>query len=193
MILRGGIPALLLAVVLAVAFSMPCRAETLPQELSVESNGRAVALTRYAAPGEAPRSAVLILHGVSGFDANREAYVGLALELARNGIDAYLVSYYAPGASRSCYCFDVWAATIADVTSAILRRPEARRVGLLGFSLGGGVAVTSAHDPRVAALVVFYGFNPNTARRARLPPLLVLHGDADDNVPLRDGQDLVEL
>jgi carboxymethylenebutenolidase len=58
------------------------------------------------------------------------------------------------------------------VTTAILRRPEASgRVGLLGFSLGGAVAATSARDPRIAALVVFYGFIPNSqrARIDRLP------------------------
>jgi len=69
------------------------------------------------------------------------------------------------------------------------------RVGLLGFSLGGAVAATSARDPRIAALVAFYGFIPNSqrARIDRLPPLLVLHGDADDNVPLLFGQNLLSL
>jgi carboxymethylenebutenolidase len=57
------------------------------------------------------------------------------------------------------------------------------------------VAATSARDPRIAALVVFYGFVPNGQRSRidRLPPLLALHGDADDDVPLLLGQNLVSL
>jgi carboxymethylenebutenolidase len=69
-------------------------------------------------------------------------------------------------------------------------------VGLLGFSLGGAVAVASARDPRIGALVVFYGFIPLDQQRARtnhLPPLLVLHGEADSTEPLRSSQDLVDL
>src|SRR5437667_208498 len=57
------------------------------------------------------------------------------------------------------------------------------------------VAAASARDPRIAALVVFYGFIPNGqhARIDRLPPLLLLHGDADDNVPLLFGQTLLSF
>ena len=43
--------------------------------------------------------------------------------------------------------------------TAILRRPEASgRIGLLGFSLGGAVAIASARDRRVGAAVIFYGW-----------------------------------
>jgi len=117
--------------------------------------------------------------------------------LADNGIDADLVRYFGLGSGPRCYCWDDWAQTIANVMTSILRRPEASgRVGLLGFSLGGTVAVLSARDPRIGALVVFYGFIPNDTQRARidrLPPLLVLHGAADENVRLSSGMELVTL
>ena len=56
------------------------------------------------------------------------------------------------------------------------------------------VAVASARDTGVVALVVFYGFMPPEPRPSAepLPPLLALHGDADDRVPLKEGRELVE-
>jgi carboxymethylenebutenolidase len=188
----------ILAMACFIVLTTPCTAaEVVPQELSVDSNGRAVAVTRYAAAGTAARPAVLVLHGSSGIEVNPQAYASHARKLAHSGIDAYLVRYFTPGSNGTCRCWDTWAGTVANVATAILRRPEASgRIGLLGFSLGGAVAVASARDPRIAALVVFYGFIPNdqqSARTDRLPPLLVLHGDADDHVPLRSGQDLVSL
>jgi carboxymethylenebutenolidase len=184
------------AIACAMVFTASCAAaEVIPQELAVDSNGGAVAVTRYAAEGTASRPAVLVLHGAGGIDVDPQAYARHGLTLAESGIDAYLVRYFGSG-DRSCGCWDVWAERVADVTTAILQRPEASgRVGLLGFSLGGAVAATSARDPRIAALVVFYGFIPNSQRGRidRLPPLLALHGDADDDVPLLSGQNLLSL
>jgi carboxymethylenebutenolidase len=60
---------------------------------------------------------------------------------------------------------------------------------------GWAVAVISARDPRIAALVVFYGFIPHNdrAHTGPLPPLLVLHGNADTDVPLQSGEDLKRM
>jgi carboxymethylenebutenolidase len=170
-------------------------AEVLPEALSVDHGGRIIAVTRYAAAGEAPRPGVIVLHGSSGLDAGRAAYAQHAMTLAENGMDAYLVSYFGARSGLGCHCPHIWAETVADVTAAIRRRPEASgRVGLLGFSLGGLVALASARDAGVAALVVFYGYMPPEPRPSTepWPPLLALHGDADGNVPVKLGRELVE-
>lgn len=184
------------ALALTIAPVASCAAAEV-QELSIDNNGRAIAVTRYAADGANPRPAVLVLHGSGGIEVNPEAYARHARALAENGIDAYLVRYLGLGSGAGCYCWDVWAQTVADVATTILGRPEASgRIGLLGFSLGGAVAVAGARDRRVGALVVFYGFIPNDAQRSRierLPPLLVLHSAADENVRLSSGKELAEL
>jgi carboxymethylenebutenolidase len=177
-----------------IAFVVSCAAA---EDFSIDSNGRAIAVTRYAAEGAQARPAVLVLHGFRGIEVDPEFYARHARSLAENGIDAYLVRYFGLGSGPRCYCWDDWAQTTTNVTTSILRRPEASgRVGLLGFSLGGAVAVVGARDPRIGALVVFYGFIPNDTQRARidrLPPLLVLHGAADENVRLSSGMELVTL
>jgi carboxymethylenebutenolidase len=55
------------------------------------------------------------------------------------------------------------------------------------------VAVASARDAGVTAPVVFYGFMPPEPRPGAgpLPPMLALHGEADDKVPLAWGRELV--
>jgi carboxymethylenebutenolidase len=169
------------------------------EEFTVKVKGRALTIMRYAAEGENARPAVLVLHGSSGFGVGHQAYDYAATTLAVYGIDAYLVPYFGPGESAACSrmasCFEAWTETVADVMTAILKRPESSgRVGLLGFSLGGAVAFASARDPRVGAAVIFYGFIPGNWRGGpgRLAPLLVLHGDNDNIVPLSAGRGLVE-
>ena len=49
----------------------------------------------YAAPGKAPRPAVIILHGRQGIGAFHAFYQRSAQAIAQAGIDAYLLSYYA--------------------------------------------------------------------------------------------------
>jgi hypothetical protein len=83
-----------------------------------------------------------------------------------------------------------WAAAVDAVAGVVLARKESSgRVGLMGFSNGGFIAVAAAADPRISALVVFYGGVPEAVpdRLARLPPLLALHGQADRTIPIAEG------
>jgi len=91
----------------------------------------------------------------------------------------------------------MWVDRVSSTVTAILARPECSgRLGLLGFSLGGFVAATTAaRDERVAALAVLYGGMPQKVAPhvKRMPPMIELHGDADRNVPLASGVALVKL
>ena len=90
--------------------------------------------------------------------------------------------------------FDGWAKRVSAVVTAILARSDnSGHVGVLGFSLGGYIAAdTAVRDPRVAALAlaVLYGGMPDAmvADVKHLPPLIDLHGNADHNVPFREGR-----
>src|SRR5258708_2069742 len=113
------------AIACAVVLTASCvAAEVLPQGLAVDTSGGAIAVTRYAAEGTASRPAVLVLHGAGALKIDPQDYALHALTLAENGIDTYLVRYFGSG-DRSCNCYDTWAGTVADVTTTILRRPEA--------------------------------------------------------------------
>ena len=187
--LLRGTPVLAFAIAIHSAYAA---AEAPPEYLTIDGSDRKIVMTRYPAAGAAARPSVIVLHGSSGLDA---AYARHAMTLAENGIDAYLISYFGPRSGLACHCPHTWAQTVADAAVAIRRRPEASgRVGLLGFSLGGLVAVASAREAAATALVVFYGYMPPEPRPTTepLPPLLALHGDADASVPLKWGREVVE-
>ena len=94
----------------AVALATSCVAAEV-SEPSIDSGGRPLAVTRYAAPGTAARPAVVVLHGAGGLDAGRAAYAHYARLLAANGIDAYLLDYFGPRATWICGC---WSALIGN-------------------------------------------------------------------------------
>jgi carboxymethylenebutenolidase len=194
-----------------LSIGRPARAAP-PEQLSVDADGGSVALTRYTANQAGQRASVLLLHGTRGFELRLRAYERYANALSAKGIDAYFLRYltaadapvFDPQTStrerREAYetrRFDSWAKRVSAVMTTILARPDSSgRVGLLGFSLGGYVAAeTAARDTRVAALAVLYGGMPDAMMRElkHLPPLIELHGEADRNVPIAKGEQLVKL
>jgi carboxymethylenebutenolidase len=186
-------------------------ATEITEKLDVPATEGPVALTRYAASQAGKRPAVVVLHGSRGFELRLLAYQRYADALTEAGIDVYLARYYGPadaealqklGTSEKREVYEdehygMWVDRVSSTVTAILARPECSgRLGLLGFSLGGFVAATTAaRDERVAALAVLYGGMPQKVAPhvKRMPPMIELHGDADRNVPLASGVALVKL
>jgi carboxymethylenebutenolidase len=90
--------------------------------------------------------------------------------------------------------FTAWADTVRDAIRYARTRPnvDGQRVGLVGFSLGAFLALSIAaeEDLRIAAVVDFFGGLPEEQRGQlrRLPPALIVHGDQDRTVPVREAQ-----
>ncbi|MDR3518494.1 MAG: dienelactone hydrolase family protein [Azospirillaceae bacterium] len=183
------------------------RAETDPDRVMFSTAEGPVTAQRFAVPGPTKRPAVIILHGRQGPDRFAASYQHAAAALAASGFDAYLLRYYSdsdaaqtanPSAPERQAVFDrrlpAWSRLVSDVVGDLLAQ-SSDRIGVLGFSQGGFLAAAAAsQDPRIAAIVVYYGGNPLPAGQiTRLPPLLELHGDADRVVPLLRGQALVDL
>jgi dienelactone hydrolase len=88
-----------------------------------------------------------------------------------------------------------WAQVVDDMLGdpALL---QSRRVGLAGQNLGASVAlVAAANNSQVSALVEWSGLLPNEffAQVQSLPPLLILHGEEDEEVPVVNARQLVRL
>lgn len=179
-----------------------------PAELAVPSDHGVVRAWLFQAPGNAPRPAVLLLHGRQGPAAFWKSYSAQAEHLAAQGMDAWIVSYYDRDdaviaqsedreARRKLFSdrLSVWTARVRAVADAALTGKKSNgRVGVLGFSQGGYLAVAcAAGDGRVGALAVYYGGVPDalSGRIRRLPPLLAFHGLADTVVPPAKGEALV--
>jgi carboxymethylenebutenolidase len=172
------------------------------QKIMLPAKERQVHVTYFRAPGNAPRPAALLLHGAGGFDrqiGNNNRY---AASLAAQGIDAYLVYYYSDlddkmmsnGVNVFEDRYPKWAKLVDDLADYLVTQKDSNgKVGLVGFSNGGILATgASTLDPKINAAVVYYGTDPWPLGQAakRFPPLLVLHGDADQIIPVENGKQL---
>lgn len=201
----------LLATLAGISTLRPALAET-KEDLNIATDEGDMVVLRYAADRSGKRPGVLVLHGSGGVERNPRAYARYLDALTAAGIDAYLLRYFTTADSQaldpkastkeSREAYDArryagWVRRVSSVTAAILARPDASgHVGLLGFSLGGYIAsATAADDNRITALAVLYGGMPDDmiSQVKRMPPLIELHGDADSNVPMAKGAELVEL
>ena len=174
--------------------------------MTLPATERQVDVTYFRAPGDAKRPAVLLLHGGGGFDRRIDDYNHYASVLANEGFDAYLFYYYSDldaklmsrgGADVFTARYPAWAKQVDDVADYLIKQKDSNgKVGLVGFSNGGILATgASTLDPRINAAVIYYGTEPWPLGEPakRFPPLLVLHGDADQTIPIVNGQQLTAL
>src|SRR6202521_1034507 len=150
---------------------------------------------------DGPVPAVIALHGAGGDVSSMERY---ATVLAAEGFAVYLLHYFdrtgvEPADLQSMKRnFPLWMKTLWDAISFIETQPQVdrERIALLGFSLGAYLSVAnSAIDPRVKAVVEFFGGMPKEMRffMRRLCPVLILHGEADPTVPVEEAYQLQKL
>ena len=204
--LGGGLMLTCVAALLMLGAASPARSKSV-RDVKVQGADGPIWARLLAGAADGKRPAVIILHGRESLEKLPSPYTHYAEALAARGIDAWLVSHYDSAdaqamsspdrAARVKYFGDhlkSWSNRIHDVVGHILQREDASgKVGLLGFSNGGFLAVMSAaNDPRVTALVVFYGgISGPKAEIAQLPPLLALHGEADRVIAIAAGTALV--
>ena len=140
------------------------------------------------------RPAVLLLHGADGL-SYAEGYRFAARIIAASGYHVAFVHYLdRTGDQRVSYArlrldFPLWTGTVRDAVSWLANQPgvDAKRLGIVGLSLGAALAFATAGDePRVRAIVDYFGPLPDelAEQRPRLPPTLILHGASDRIVPV---------
>jgi dienelactone hydrolase len=90
--------------------------------------------------------------------------------------------------------FGAWTEAVRDAVRDTRSRPnvDGGRVGLVGVSLGAFLALSVAADEdlKIAAVVDLFGGLPEErrVRLTKLPPALILHGDQDRTVPVREAR-----
>ncbi|MEO7962705.1 MAG: dienelactone hydrolase family protein, partial [Gemmatimonadaceae bacterium] len=140
--------------------------------------------------------AILVLHSSAGMLGRGGANVrGWADAFAERGFVAYVVHYFdrtgdtRTDDAREDTIFPQWTSTLSDAISFARADVDvdSMRVDAFGISLGGYMALAlGAADRRVSRLVILSGgfFDALAPEVRRLPPTLLLHGDADDIVPI---------
>jgi carboxymethylenebutenolidase len=175
------------------------------------SGGKSIRMEIHQQASSRPQPAIVLLHGSGG-------NIGFWLERLAPNITAANVSLFAPhyfdrtGTQRADYAaitdgvhVPQWLDTISTALSIILHRPEidANRVAFVGISLGAFLslalaAVNSASsDPAVRARIrclidISGGLVEPFATQATtsFPPTLIVHGEADEVVPVNLAREL---
>lgn len=146
-------------------------------------------ITRWPPQGPPPHRAILLVHGGGGPELLHNRWMRPYTEaLTAAGYDVYMPHYFEMKLSPE---IEIARATL----TFIAEQPgvAANRIGAVGFSRGGFIALeTASVDERIKAAVEFYGgMNREAASKmTRMPPTLILHGDKDPTVRVENAHEL---
>jgi dienelactone hydrolase len=117
---------------------------------------------------------------------------------AEHGFRVLLPEYLSvtPNAKPTAANYRRWAQVVEDMVADLSTREHGRKIILAGQSLGASVAlVAGTRKLDVAAMAEWSGQLPNEffSQVQSMPPLLILHGDLDDRIPIVNARQLVRL
>ncbi len=170
--------------------------------LNYDSGGHHISVDSFAPAAGGPHPAVIVLHGSGGMW--NPMYMQYAQQFSGLGYAVYVLHYFertgtqwADDATIEQH-FVAWMETVRAGIDFVAQRPEVNgsRLAMIGFSLGAFLALAvAAEEPRIKAVVDFFGGIPEQIRDrcTRMPPVLILHGDADERVPMRWAAELEQL
>ncbi|MBN1184087.1 MAG: dienelactone hydrolase family protein [Bacteroidales bacterium] len=137
---------------------------------------------------------VIILYGGSGW---RPQYISIAKKLADSGFVVLVLDYYAEtvkdtGQTDIALKWPQWQAMIRSAVTFLQEDSSTKKgsVGLIGYSQGAFLAVSTATSiPEVRAVVDYFGGGSSKkddleSEVRNFPPLLILHGEKDNVVPV---------
>ena len=138
---------------------------------------------------------LVLLHGVNG---PSQFYTDQAKFFAEHGFRVILPHFFEAGRGTAStdQNYDAWISMIRAVTAREVRNVKPGSVQFLGFSLGASIALAiGSQGAGPGAVVEFYGSLPDRYYRdlVSMPPLLILHGERDTNVPVGNALQLYKL
>ncbi len=171
-------------------------------QVCFESGGKTIRLDCFL-PDDSSQHLPTVI-GLYGFGADSSSMADSSTQLADQGFAVYVLHYFdrtgQVEAEKSALVmnFPFWMKTLWDAVSFVEQQSsvDPQRIGLVGFSLGGYLAVCgSAIDPRIKAVVEFFGGLPKEMKlfMRRLCPTLILHGADDAVIPVSEAHHLQKV
>ena len=161
----------------------------------VEVQGRSMAYEVYRA--SMPGGVVILLHGTGGM-AN-PFYRSQARWFAQHGLTVLLPHYtdVAHWSGNGDAAYATWV-TAVQVLIGVARSSEfgAVHVAMVGYSQGASIALAAgSQNAAVDAIAEWYGSLPDAwfLNLRGMPPLLVLHGQQDQVIPVRNAEQILRL
>jgi dienelactone hydrolase len=173
------------------------QAQTLPVEYATfMSHGRAVSCAVYDA-----RDATATIIFLRGSNPSDLAFARMeARFFAEHAFRVFLVDYLTvtSNVEPTATNYRRWSQAVEDIVADLHARPvtKARKIALIGQGLGASVALLAgSRKLGIEALAEWSGLLPNQffSQVQSLPPLLILHGEQDKQVPIVNARQLVRL
>lgn len=160
------------------------------------SQGKPVSCAVYGGHGAA--ATILFLRGGNPSDLALSRLQ--ARFFAEHGFRVLLPEYLSatPSAKPTAADYRRWAQVVEDIVADLRAHPLAgnRKIALAGQGLGASVALVAAtRKLEVEAIAEWSGLLPNEffSQVQSFPPLLILHGEQDKQVPIVNARQLVRL
>lgn len=176
-------------------FSLALFAES-PQIASFHSGNRQISYEIFGGNSSGP--VIIMLHGVGGPAV--PLYRGLAQSIAEKNYTVLFLHYFdATDTYRgSDQNYLAWEKAVSDLVDVCGKNPKwaNRKIAILGFSLGASVALAAGSQALpIDAVAEWYGSLPDEffLHLKGMPPLLILHGQHDDNIPVSNAQQILQL
>ncbi|GAC1659789.1 MAG: dienelactone hydrolase family protein [Acidobacteriaceae bacterium] len=164
------------------------------------SSNKKIGMVVYEPAKAGKYPAIIILHGSNG--PVSDFVGGYAQQLADQGYVLAMIHYFDstgthpyPSYAQMERSFTPWVQAVRDGITFLEQNPKAEKgqVGLLGVSLGGFLSTSvSSVDARIKVVVNVSGGIPDQVAKiaTHLAPTLILHGDADNTVPVKQAYEL---
>jgi carboxymethylenebutenolidase len=170
------------------------------------SDGQPVEVYACAPDSKQTGPAVILIHGAEVHGAGYHNMEQVCGDLAAQGYYAEMIEYYAPGEEvvpgeqeKIRQSFVGWVKKLHDGLDALGKNPavDPKRVGVMGYSLGGMLALSlgARFSDQVAVVVDYYGPVPPSVKEeaATMPPVLIIHGGKDRLVSAKQSQGLDKI
>jgi dienelactone hydrolase len=119
---------------------------------------------------------------------------------AEHGFRVFLPEYLSATTSAEATAANYrrWAQVVEDIVAELRARPlqRSKKIALAGQDLGASVALVAASQKTdVDAVAEWSGLLPNEffSQVQSLPPLLIVHGEQDKQVPVVNARQLIRL
>jgi dipeptidyl aminopeptidase/acylaminoacyl peptidase len=188
---------LLLFALFGLSAATAFQAQTLPVEYETfVSQGKAVSCAVYGS--HEATATIIFLRGASPSDLSLGRLE--ARFFAERGFRVLLPDYFTTTATPepTAANYRRWAQVVKDIVADLRSRPLLRnkKIGLAGQAEGASVAlIAGTQRLEVEAIAEWSGLLPNQffSQVQSMPPLLILHGELDEQVPIVNARQLVRL
>ena len=197
-----------IGLLLTVAALSRAEDKVVHEQQKIKTSKESITIEVFRPKDKAKHPAVLMLHGADGLSERLKAFQDSAKEIAGKGYVVFLPHYFEATSTKAAEekeileHFLTWMSAIRSCIAHAKSHANVEKdhVGLLGYSLGAYLSLSSAataskQEHKVAAIAEYFGALPLPFRVGikQLPPTLILHGDKDTVVSVEEAKTLAKL